>query len=225
MTSPPDKKIEIAMTLPPDEEIEEALIVEQYTRIKGELLRVRAEKGVSLDDLVRSDIEEWLSHADKHVYGLKNYEYDAESESSARALASKSEFLAQFTSREFQIGVWSWLITAIRKCLANNDLATAYRLKGLAGQFNHLLFRSFTAPDAMRGAKIVRAARAGHEAHHGDSDKKRAKWRRICDDYRSERAKGTRKAATIVARRHKVSVETVYRAQRYIKKIDCQSGH
>jgi hypothetical protein len=60
---------------------------------------------------------------------------------------------------------------------------------------------------------------------HGTDSKKRARWRRIHDDYKAEKTKGTPKAVSVVARRHKVDERTVYRAARkfFQKSTDSQA--
>ena len=71
-----------------------------------------------------------------------------------------------------------------------------------------------------RGRKVVRSARAGHQAVHGDEAEKRDRWQRIHADFEAEKAKGTPKAARIVAERHGVSERQVYRSKKYLSKID-----
>jgi hypothetical protein len=71
-----------------------------------------------------------------------------------------------------------------------------------------------------RGRKVVRAARAGHQAVHGDEAQKRDRWQRVHADFEAEKAKGTPKAALIVAERHGVSERQVYRSKAYLSKID-----
>jgi hypothetical protein len=104
--------------------------------------------------------------------------------------------------------------------LAAGDLPGAYA-KWREFESSAQVFDKFLKqPDVRRGEMIARAAMAGNEAAHGTATEKHARWQRICDDYEAEKAKGTAKAAQVVAERHGISERQVYRARSRLLKID-----
>jgi hypothetical protein len=74
--------------------------------------------------------------------------------------------------------------------------------------------------DWQRGVDVDEGAQRGHAAVHGTKDQKRARWQPIYEDWQVEKAKGTKKAALVVAQRHGVSERQVYRTEYYLSKID-----
>jgi hypothetical protein len=165
--------------------------------------------GTSLEDVVRSDIEKWLHETERAVTELERLsdkdraereriirgsiamtkKYWPEILAAYPAAADHPNFLSLITSAEFQ----RQIINVVRATLATGLLAEAYKLysgfRALLQGVNHLLDQ----PDAIRGTTIAQAAKTGHEKVHGDDDEKHARWRRIYDDYKSERLKARRR--------------------------------
>jgi hypothetical protein len=175
---------------------------------------------MSLEELVSRDIDEWLGRADYLLSCLKNPDDLPDWERRVRGADREDKGFARLLSRGELIKPLWVLATTIRKCLAEYDLAAAYEGYRYGARFDFLLFKALTLPDARRGEKIAVSAKKGHEAVHGSAAAKRAEYQKIYDALLTEMAKGTPKAAAVVAERFGIAERTVYRAQKKISKID-----
>lgn len=185
----------------------------------------------SLEDRVRRDIERWLRDLDELIELGSDEEatrlYEAEQLLYVKGAAAYNRFLNREAGRKpgsieraftFYTSIDFARQTAqqVREKLAAGDMAGAYAQWRVFDHIGRILRQN----NIRLGKSIARAAMAGHEAAHGTSAEKRARWQHIYDDYEAEKAKGTAKAAEVVAGRHGVSVKTVRRAKGYLLKID-----
>jgi len=175
---------------------------------------------MSLEDLVRRDIEKWLGETDYTLSYLKNPDKRDDLERLRKDAARGDKRLAFFLSRDELIEMFSLRVNLVRKCLADNNLAAAYEVYMNGVQLERQVYKCLTLPDANRGGKVAISATKGHEAVYGSAVDKRAEYQKICDALLAEMAKGTPKAAAVVAERFGISESKVYRAQKTISKID-----
>jgi hypothetical protein len=205
-------------------------------------------KNVSLEDLVRRDIEKWLRETDTAVTNLERLS-DADRAERERLIRGvmacgkkyREGVMAMLKERREELALtpeaaeaallhYLPLVTSAefqrriadlgRAFLAANMLADAYELYSGWSSLTRGINHLLDTPDAIRGTTNIHGAKAGHEAVHGDDTEKRERWRRIHDDYKNERAKATPKATSVVAQRYNVSERTVYRARKNFSEID-----
>lgn len=179
--------------------------------------------GESLEEQVRLHLDAWIASVEAYADAIEKHGDPRSKE--IEKLAGKWETKGATVEAKWIRGETS--AAAIRRSISNardylamGELGKAYSIHQKFERTRWHITALLDQEHIRRGQKIISGAKIAHEMTHGNDANKRGRWQKIYMEWEAEKARGTRKAADIVAARNSVSVRQVYRSKDYISKID-----